>query len=308
MKGLEAEIDRLYQLPLDEFTAERNALAKRAGREGASIREYVKPSVPAWAVNQLYWADRDEWDALIAAAENLRRAHKAVLGGREGDVRAAGTVHDEAVESALKATLRILQRSSHPVTDVTRQGVINTLRALPADGIQPGRLAKTLQPGGFEMLAGLTVGGAKRSAAHATPSPRPHAHTSKARPQPVHRGGAHHEAQSKADARAVAAARQEVASSERAVREGEQAVRRDEFESARLAREERRAVDAVEKARSALKEAAADLERAEAAHKKAREEREKADDRLPDAQAAVTAAHKRAHEAAAALKRLTTRD
>jgi len=308
MTGLEADIDRLYQLPLDEFTAERNALAKRAGREGARIRERVKPSVPAWAVNQIYWRDRDEWDALIAAAENLRHAHKAVLGGREGDVRAAGKVHDEATESALKATLKILQTSSHPLTDATRQGVINTLRALPAAGVQPGRLDKTLQPGGFEMLAGLSIGGAKRTAAPVPSSARVQGHASKTRPQPAHRGRGHRDAQPKPDARAVTAARQEVASSERAVREAEQAVRRDEFESARLAREERRAVDAVEKARSAVKEATADLERAEAAHKIAREEREKAEGRIPDAQAAVTAAHKRASQAAAALKKLSGHD
>ena len=29
--SLDTEIDRLYQLPLDEFTAARNALAKEAG-------------------------------------------------------------------------------------------------------------------------------------------------------------------------------------------------------------------------------------------------------------------------------------
>jgi hypothetical protein len=305
MKGIDADVDRLYQLPLDAFTGERNALAKRAGRDGGQIRALVKPSVPAWAVNQLYWTDRDEWDALIAAADNLRRAHTAVLSGREADVRAAGKVHDEAVESALKATVNILEQSSHPVTDATRQGILNTLRALPADSVQPGRLAKTLQPGGFEMLAGLTVGGARTSAGKtsprgaAAPAP-PHA--------PAHPRAQPHAQGRRTDAHAVAAARQDVASSERAVREAEQAVRRDEFESARLAREERRAAGAVESARKAMEEAKADLERAEADLTKIQTERETAEKRIPDARAAVAAAHKRSREAAAALKKLTTRD
>ncbi|HTL43856.1 MAG TPA: hypothetical protein VL262_05910 [Vicinamibacterales bacterium] len=302
MKGIDADVDRLYQLPPDAFTEERNALAKRAGREGGQIRALGKPSVPAWAVNQLYWSDRDEWDGLMAAADNLRRAHKAVLSGREADVRAAGKVHDEAVESALKATLKILEQSSHPVTDATRQGVLNTLRALPSDVVQPGRLVKTLQPGGFEMLAGLTVGGAKGSSG--TKAQRGAAAPAHSHPA-AHPASRTHAHARRPDARAVATARQDVASSERAVREAEQAARRDEFESARLAREERRAAGTVESARKAMEEAKADLERAEAALTRIQTERETAEKRIPDARAAVTAAQKRADAAAAALKKLT---
>src|SRR5215467_583167 len=62
---LDAEIDRLYQLPLDEFTAARNVLAKQAGGEAGRVRALGKPSVPAWIVNQLYWRDRKVWDALV---------------------------------------------------------------------------------------------------------------------------------------------------------------------------------------------------------------------------------------------------
>ena len=50
----------------------------------------------------MYWKDRETWDALIAAAENARRAHKAVLAGRAGDVRAANKVHDDAIEAAVR--------------------------------------------------------------------------------------------------------------------------------------------------------------------------------------------------------------
>ena len=64
-RTFDAEIDRLYQLPLDEFTAARNALAKKAGADGASIRSLTKPPVAAWAVNQVYWRDRSTYDALI---------------------------------------------------------------------------------------------------------------------------------------------------------------------------------------------------------------------------------------------------
>jgi hypothetical protein len=299
MKGVDAEIDRLYQLPLDEFTGERNGLAKRAGADGPRVRDLSKPPVPAWAVNQLYWQNRGEWDALVAASENLRRAHKAVLAGRHGDVRAAGKVHDEAVESAMKATFEIVARSPHPLTDTTRQGIANTLRALPAPDVQPGRLAKTLQPGGFEMLAGLTIGHVRNASIRHAGNAASRAAKSAA-PQARAR-----EPQSKAVAQAVAAARQEVASSEHAQRDAEQALRREEFESARATREERRAADAVEKARAAVEEVKAELERAEASLREAREKREESERGIPKARAAVTAADKRAQAAATALRKLT---
>src|SRR5215471_13222630 len=104
---LDDEIGRLYRLGLDEFTSARNALAKQSGGDAARVRELKKPSVPAWAVNQLYWRDRPTWDALIAGAENARNVNRAVLAGKNGDVRAANAVHDEAIEAAFKATLAL---------------------------------------------------------------------------------------------------------------------------------------------------------------------------------------------------------
>src|SRR5688500_5633651 len=68
MPSVDSEIDRLYQVPLAEFTAERNALAKRAGGQSAEIRALQKPTVPAWAVNQLYWKERRVYDELMERA------------------------------------------------------------------------------------------------------------------------------------------------------------------------------------------------------------------------------------------------
>ena len=50
-RDLEREIDKLYRLPLDEFTSARNALAKTAGTDGASVKGLQKPPIAAWAVN-----------------------------------------------------------------------------------------------------------------------------------------------------------------------------------------------------------------------------------------------------------------
>ena len=54
MAGADDRIDELYQLPLEEFTPARNALAKELG--DGDIKKLEKPNVAAWAVNQLWWA------------------------------------------------------------------------------------------------------------------------------------------------------------------------------------------------------------------------------------------------------------
>src|SRR5262245_64488181 len=129
----ETEIDQLYKLPLEEFTAARNNLARTAGGDAAEVRKLAKPPIAAWAVNQLYWKHRDIYDALIEAATAVRKTHKTILGGHRADLREPATAHEAALEAALKATLSILQEADHPATDTTRQSILTTLRALPTD-------------------------------------------------------------------------------------------------------------------------------------------------------------------------------
>src|SRR5918993_340237 len=118
--------DRLYQLPLSEFIAARKAMAKEAGADAAAVRALQKPNIPAWAVNQLYWRNRDVYDTLIARAEDLRATHLATLRGTPADLRGASRDHEQAVEAALKATLALLAEGGHPITDPTRQAIATT--------------------------------------------------------------------------------------------------------------------------------------------------------------------------------------
>jgi hypothetical protein len=173
-RRLDGDIDHLYQLPLDQFTTARNALAKQAGTDGAQIRDLEKPAVAAWAVNQLYWHRRVAYDELIQAAEALRAAHKAVLGGRAADLRGTGQAHEKQIDQATKATLAVLADQGQPVTDATKQAIVTTLRALPVEG-PPGRLTRPQQPGGFEMLQGLSFapGAAMKNRTTAVPRSEP---------------------------------------------------------------------------------------------------------------------------------------
>ena len=236
-RALEAEIDRLYQLPLEEFTAARNALAKGAGSEGARIRALAKPPIAAWAVNQLHWKHPDTWHALMAAGENAQKAHRAVLAGKSADVRAASKVHEDAVEKALRATLAILKDADHEAADATKHAIGTTLRALPGEET-PGRFTRTLQPAGFGMLTGLSI--AAGPAKPLTPL----------KPAIVAE-------KPKVDVKALTRARQAAAEAARVLRDTENALRRDEFEKVRTEREEQRAIEAAEKA-TQLREAAAE--------------------------------------------------
>jgi hypothetical protein len=288
-RALESEIDRLYQLPLDEFTSARNALAKTAGGDAARVRALVKPPVSAWAVNQLYWKKRNIWDSLIAASENARRAHKAVIAGRSGDVRAAGKVHDDAAEAAVKSTLALLEEENHPVTDATKQAITTTIRALPGSE-PPGRLTKAVQPGGFEMLAGLSVAAGSPKAAKPAP----------ARPAAASSG----HTLPKADAKALVRAREALEAANGAVRDAEHAAKREEFEIAKATRDQDRAGKAVDDARAAVEQAQTDLERAEASVKTAAKQREAAEQRRRDAERALVDARRRAEAAARELKKV----
>jgi hypothetical protein len=291
MARLDADIDRLYQLPLAEFTAERNALAKRAGGQAPEIRALQKPSVAAWAVNQLYWKKRGVYDELMERADDLRATHEATLRGRRTDLRGASRAHEEALEAALKATMTLLADSGNPATEPTRQAVATTLRALP--GEEPaGRLTRQLEPRGFEMLAG---GAAKGRVKAAAPAPKP---AKPARePRNTDQGA-------RAAAARLAAAREAATAAARAARDAEHVVRREEFEAARAAREAEKARRRLADAEEALSQAEAEVEEAKRAAAAAEKARDAAQSRAATAAEQLTAARTEEQAATAELKTL----
>jgi hypothetical protein len=297
-RRIDGEIDRLYQLGPEEFTAARNELAKRAGADAAAVKRLAKPSTAAWAVNQLYWKDREAYDALIKGAKELRETHKAVLAGRRGDLRSSGKAHDAAVEGALKRVMALLQAAGQPATDATRQAVMTTLRTLPGEE-PPGRLTRALQPGGFETLAGLPIGAGKTTrppsaaTAGSSEASRSAAKASGGRPAkpPAKQGSP---AEKKLSAREAARVKEAAARHLQEVRAAEHTARRDEFEAARAAREAEKAAKRVDEAWEALATAQQDLAAAEAAAATAVEARQTADRRAGAAERALEIARAKA--------------
>jgi hypothetical protein len=155
-----SDVDALYALPLDEFTAARNELAKRE----PSAKALKKPSRAAWVVNQLARTRRDELDALVDAGDRLRKAQA------EGKNFAAATAAEREALRRLLDEARALGATSDAILD----GVRSTLQAAAADEdaaeqVRAGRLEHELDAPGFEsVLAAAAAVPRKQSA----PPPR----------------------------------------------------------------------------------------------------------------------------------------
>jgi hypothetical protein len=156
VSALDAKIDDLYRLPLAEFTAARNALAKTlAADEARRVRVLEKPTVVPWAVNQVYWRARATYDRLMKSGEKLRAAQIAALEGRAADVRAASESHRRAISEAVAEAERLASASgAKPGAEPLARTFESLSLASSAPG-PPGRLTDALQPAGFEALAGL---------------------------------------------------------------------------------------------------------------------------------------------------------
>lgn len=186
---LDEEIDALFTLPLAEFTSARNTLATRLKKEGRAddadrVKLLSKPSVSAWAVNQLYWQHRDAFEKLIVASKHFRPAASR-LAGRVAGMRDSLDARREALTNLSQLAADILTDDGHSPSQDTMRRVLTTLEALSAysllpDGPTPGRLTSDVDPPSFESLAMLMAGGGQVEAT-VSPSRKSDKATSKTR-------------------------------------------------------------------------------------------------------------------------------
>ncbi len=177
-QALDEKIDELYRLPLGDFTKARNELAKTlAAANKKHVSSLAKPSLPMWAINQLYWQDGPTYKALVDAAEKLRATHRSVIGGRQADTRTADQLHRTTVEKAFAKAVKVAERSGVPLTDTARETIRRTLAALPSE--EPaGRLTRPPEPAGFTLLTGIKV----RDTEPKVKGPKPTATANRAQP------------------------------------------------------------------------------------------------------------------------------
>jgi hypothetical protein len=162
MARLNDEVDRLFKLPLSEFIGARKALIARLKKSGDKdeaqrVNALTKPSVSAWAANQLFWSHRDEFDELIATGQRFRKAQTS---GKVANMREALDARREALSNLSDLATEILRDAGHNPSLDTLRRITATLEALSAsttsDGPTPGRLTQDVDPPGFDSFGSFT--------------------------------------------------------------------------------------------------------------------------------------------------------
>ena len=181
---LDQDVDELFKLPLPEFIAARDSLAKRLKQNGRSddaalVKSLAKPSVSAWTVNQLYWNHRAEFEELLAAGQRFHKAQTSGLAGKVANMRGSLEARRSALAELSDLAASLLSDAGHnPSLDMIRR-VTTTLEAISAyasasDGPTLGRLSQDVDPPGFESLTSF-VAGPQKSAATASKQKTPSA-------------------------------------------------------------------------------------------------------------------------------------
>lgn len=161
------DIDDLYGVALDRFVPERTELAKALRKEGrredaAEVAALRKPSVAAWAVNQLIRTQGRSVKDLFGAGDALRRAHEQAASGR-GDAQALRkATQDEraAVDTLMGAARGLLTSDGHELSPTVIDRVAETLRAAALDPdarsqVSGGRLERELRHVGLGFLGDI---------------------------------------------------------------------------------------------------------------------------------------------------------
>jgi hypothetical protein len=167
-QALEGEIAELYGLPLEGWTAARNALAKRLSGEGrkadaATVQALRKPSLSVSAVNQLFSREEERMGELLAAGKRARAAQgQAVAGRGAAAFREALGAARRQIEDLRRRAVSLLEEGGKGTGGAIAERIGRNLEALafsPAAAAsgERGYLDADLDPPGFEVLSGLRL-------------------------------------------------------------------------------------------------------------------------------------------------------
>jgi hypothetical protein len=280
--SLEQAADELYGLPPDEFTEARDALVKRLRadkqRELANeVKGLRKPTVAAWALNQLVRNRKKDVERLLAAGEELREAQEQLVssGDRSG-FQSAAAKERELVATLARDAAALAAEAGVGTSQGLEEKLVATLHAAALDEetaveLGAGRVLRERQAvtgfGGIELAAAPSKPVPKRAAKPAKPSKDD-------------------AAKRKREQAEEAKARQELS----AARLEERSAERERDATAKAAA---RAADRVAKAEERAAEAARRLEEAREDLEEAHERERAATERYESAATAVAQAEKK---------------
>jgi hypothetical protein len=152
----EREVDRLYGLPLEDFTKARDDLARRLRSDGdreaaADVRALRKPTAAAWAVNQGVRANE-------RAAKRVVRAGGKLAGASGRSLREAMAEEGKAVEAMVAAVEGAAGAGTLSRASLDR--VRETIRAVASDDelraqFEAGRVLRDHRAVGFGSVDSL---------------------------------------------------------------------------------------------------------------------------------------------------------
>jgi len=252
----EDAIAKLYAVPLNAFTRERDALASALTKsnraaEAKAVRQLRRPSAPLWAANQLAHADAERLGAYLDAVAEVRQSQL-----RDPRAAAEGLARQRReLQHLVRRAGDLLARDGARATPDTLRRISDTLLGAAVDAdrageLRHGRLQQELAAPGFEVLAGgggvghlELVRGGKSAAVNTPRVPRDHAAQQKEEAARQRRDAERTRAEAAARERKEAAARE---------RQEAEARRREEAEAREREMAERRA--AVEQVEQEIRE------------------------------------------------------
>ncbi|HET7127711.1 MAG TPA: hypothetical protein VFJ93_01390 [Gaiellaceae bacterium] len=175
---LEAALNELYGAAPEDFVAERKRLSKELKTEGRAddadlVAKVRKPTVAAWALNQLARRSRREIDLLLDSGHRMRAAQAGLLRGEARDMfEQAQHTEREMIAQLVREAERLLgergKASSTTLEQVAASLHAGAVSERGREVLAAGRFTEALTLEGFNALAGLAPPRSRRA-----PKPKP---------------------------------------------------------------------------------------------------------------------------------------
>ncbi|HEX2054071.1 MAG TPA: hypothetical protein VHJ78_10155 [Actinomycetota bacterium] len=147
------EAHKLFELPPEEFTGERDRIAKDLKRQGdaeaaAAVKALKRPSLAAYALNLVAHKTPELIDRLLESGDRLGSAtSRSAMEEAKSDRQAA-------IAEVTAQAASLLEELGRPMTAQVREKVTETLLAVATDPdtrelLKAGQLLKEAEPTGF---------------------------------------------------------------------------------------------------------------------------------------------------------------
>jgi hypothetical protein len=153
--------DELYRLPPADFTKARDELAKRLRKEGRrdeadAVKKLRRPTVAAWALNQLARRRPEDVRRLLETGARLREAQQSLLGGagRGSDLQEAAREERDLVSELARDATAVAGEAGTAGTAALDEKIRATLHAAVLDeetaaDLAAGRLIREREAAGL---------------------------------------------------------------------------------------------------------------------------------------------------------------